>query len=474
MHRYLGLSVGVFSRTWTTRSPRRQYACDITYGTNNEFGFDYLRDNMTWSPEGKVQRGHNYCIVDEIDSILIDEARTPLIISGPAEDDTFKVNEVNRLVPQLVEVKKDPETGEYPKEDEGELLEGDYKIDEKGKRISFTSEGMNKIEELLLKRGLIKGSIFDEGNFEFVHYFTQAAKAHILFEKDVDYVVQEGLVQIVDEFTGRILHGRRYSDGLHEAIEAKEKIKIARRNRTLATITFQNFFRLYKKISGMTGTADTEAPEFMKIYNLDVVVIPTNRTVVRTDEDDLVFMDESEKFDAICDEIAEVHKKGQPILVGTVSIEKSERLSALLTRKGVRHEVLNAKNHAREALIIAEAGAKGSVTIATNMAGRGTDIKLGGNPEFRARRRAGSRGLRRGLPEGPRAANTRPGARTTTRSGASAASTCSVRSATSRDASTISFEAARDARATRAGPSSSSPSTTISCASSAARTSSPS
>jgi preprotein translocase subunit SecA len=390
VHRYLGLSVGVILSNMDNDIRRREYACDITYGTNNEFGFDYLRDNMTWSPEGKVQRGHNYCIVDEIDSILIDEARTPLIISGPAEDDTFKVNEVNRLVAQLAEVKKDPATGEYPKEDEGELLEGDYKIDEKGKRISFTSEGMNKIEELLLKRGLIKGSIFDEGNFEYVHYFTQAAKAHILFEKDVDYVVQEGLVQIVDEFTGRILHGRRYSDGLHEAIEAKERIKIARRNRTLATITFQNFFRLYGKISGMTGTADTEAPEFMKIYNLDVVVIPTNRTVVRSDADDLVFMDESEKFDAICDEIAEVHKKGQPLLVGTVSIEKSERLSTLLTRKGVRHEVLNAKNHAREALIIAEAGAKGSVTIATNMAGRGTDIKLGGNPEFRARRRAGS------------------------------------------------------------------------------------
>ncbi len=387
---FLGLTVGVILSNMDNEIRRKEYACDITYGTNNEFGFDYLRDNMTWTPEGRVQRGHNYCIVDEIDSILIDEARTPLIISGPAEDDTFKVNEINRLVVQLVEVKKDPATGEYPKEDEGELLEGDYKVDEKGKRISFTSEGMNKCEELLLKRGLIKGSIFDEGNFEFVHYFTQAAKAHILFEKDVDYVVQDGLVQIVDEFTGRILHGRRYSDGLHEAIEAKERIKIARRNRTLATITFQNFFRLYKKISGMTGTADTEASEFMKIYNLDVNVIPTNRTVVRTDQDDLVYMGETEKFDAICDEIAEIHKKGQPMLVGTVSIEKSERLSALLTRKGVRHEVLNAKNHAREALIISEAGAKGSVTIATNMAGRGTDIKLGGNPEFRARRRAGS------------------------------------------------------------------------------------
>jgi preprotein translocase subunit SecA len=390
VHKFLGLTVGVILSNMDNEVRRKEYACDITYGTNNEFGFDYLRDNMTWSPEGKVQRGHNYCVVDEIDSILIDEARTPLIISGPAEDDTFKVNEVNRLAPQLVECKKDPATGEYPKEDEGEILEGDYKIDEKGKRISFTSDGMNTIEDLLKKRNLIKGSVFDEGNFEFIHYFTQAVKAHVLFVKDVDYVVQEGLVQIVDEFTGRILHGRRYSDGLHEAIEAKERIKIARRNRTLATITFQNYFRLYKKISGMTGTADTEAPEFMKIYNLDVSVIPTNRTVVRQDEDDLVFMDESEKFDAICDEIATAHKKGQPLLVGTVSIEKSERLSALLTRRGVRHEVLNAKNHAREALIIAEAGAKGSVTIATNMAGRGTDIKLGGNPEFRARRRAGT------------------------------------------------------------------------------------
>jgi preprotein translocase subunit SecA len=390
VHRFLGLTVGVILSNMDNEARRAAYACDITYGTNNEFGFDYLRDNMTWSPEGRVQRAHNYCIVDEIDSILIDEARTPLIISGPAEDDTYKVNEVNRLATQLVECKKDPATGEYPKEDEGEVLEGDYKIDEKSKRISFSSEGMDKIEELLLKRNLIKGSVFDEGNFEFVHYFTQAVKAHVLFEKDVDYVVQDGLVQIVDEFTGRILHGRRYSDGLHEAIEAKEHIKIARRNRTLATITFQNYFRLYKKISGMTGTADTEAPEFLKIYNLDVCVIPTNRTVTRKDEDDLVFMDETEKFDAICEEIADVHKKGQPILVGTVSIEKSERLSTFLTRKGVRHEVLNAKNHAREAVIIAEAGAKGSVTIATNMAGRGTDIKLGGNPEYRARHRVGS------------------------------------------------------------------------------------
>jgi preprotein translocase subunit SecA len=390
VHKFLGLTVGVILSNMDNEVRRKEYACDITYGTNNEFGFDYLRDNMAWTLEQKVQRGHNYCIVDEIDSILIDEARTPLIISGPAEDDTFKVNEVNRLAPQFVECKKDPATGEYPNEDEGEKLEGDYKIDEKSKRISFSAEGMDKIEDLLKKRGLIKGSVFDEENFEYVHYFTQAVKAHILFEKDVDYVVQEGQVQIVDEFTGRILHGRRYSDGLHEAIEAKEKIKIARRNRTLATISFQNYFRLYKKISGMTGTADTEAPEFLKIYNLDVCVIPTNRTVRRKDENDLVYMDENEKFNAICEEIATFHKKGQPMLVGTVSIEKSERLSTLLTRKGVKHEVLNAKNHAREALIISEAGAKGSVTIATNMAGRGTDIKLGGSPEYRARKKVGT------------------------------------------------------------------------------------
>ena len=387
---FLGISVGCILSNMDNDARRQAYSRDITYGTNNEFGFDYLRDNMTWSPEARVQRGHNYCIVDEIDSILIDEARTPLIISGPAEDDTYKVNEVNRLALSLAEIKKNPDTGEYPDEANGEPSEGDYRIDEKSKRIMFTSQGLNRIEELLQKRGLIKGSLFEEGNFEFAHYFSQAVRAQVLFQKDVDYVVQDGLVQIVDEFTGRILHGRRYSDGLHEAIEAKERIKIARRNRTLATITFQNYFRMYDKISGMTGTADTEAPEFNKIYNLDVVVIPSNRPIIRNDQDDLVFLSEAEKFEAICDEIEATHKRGQPILVGTVSIEKSEYLSSLLTRKGIRHEVLNAKNHAREALIIAEAGAKGSVTIATNMAGRGTDIKLGGNPEFRARRRAGT------------------------------------------------------------------------------------
>ncbi|MDH7484341.1 MAG: preprotein translocase subunit SecA, partial [Spirochaetales bacterium] len=390
IYRFLGLSVGCILSSMDNIARKEAYACDITYGTNNEFGFDYLRDNMVWSLDQKVQRGHAYCIVDEIDSILIDEARTPLIISGPADDDTYKVNEVNRLALSLAEVKKDPATGEYPDESKGEVSEGDFRIDEKSKRVMFTSDGLNHIESLLQKRGLIKGSLFDPQNFEYVHYFTQAVKAQHLFHKDVDYVVQDNMVQIVDEFTGRILHGRRYSDGLHEAIEAKERIKIARRNRTLATITFQNYFRLYKKLAGMTGTADTEAPEFNKIYNLDVVVIPTNRPVVRKDEDDLVYLNESDKLDAIVQEIKALHEKGQPILVGTVSIEKSEKLSALLTRNGIRHEVLNAKNHAREALIIAEAGAKGAVTIATNMAGRGTDIKLGGNPEFRARKKVGT------------------------------------------------------------------------------------
>jgi preprotein translocase subunit SecA len=386
---YLGLTVGTILSDMDNERRKRNYACDITYGTNNEFGFDYLRDNMRWDIEGRVQRGHAFCVVDEIDSILIDEARTPLIISGAAEDDTFKYAEVDRLLGPLEEVKK-KEDGEYPDEAQGEEVIGDYKLNEKNKNISFTNAGLAKIEELLKKRNLIKGAIVDEENFEYLHYFTQALRAHKLFHPDVDYVVQDGMVQIVDEFTGRILYGRRYSDGLHQAIEAKERIKIAQRNRTLATITFQNYFRLYEKISGMTGTADTEAVEFNKIYNLDVVVIPTNLPVIRNDENDVVYLNEKEKFNALCEEIADAHKKGQPLLVGTVSIEKSEIVSSFLTRRGIRHEVLNAKNHAREASIIAEAGAKGSVTIATNMAGRGTDIKLGGSPEHRARKKAGT------------------------------------------------------------------------------------
>ncbi len=384
----LGVTVGVILSQMDNEQRKLSYSKDITYGTNNEFGFDYLRDNMCWSPSDKVQRGHAYAIVDEIDNILIDEARTPLIISGMAEDDTFKFAEVNRLVEQLQECEKDPATGTYPDGDAQPA--GDYKLEEKNKRVTFTDQGMNHVESLLMRRGLIRDSLFVSENFEYVHYFTQALRAHKLYAKDVDYVVQDGKVQIVDEFTGRILYGRRYSEGLHQAIEAKERIKIAARNRTLATITFQNYFRMYGKLAGMTGTADTEAQEFAKIYNLDVVVIPTNRPVVRDDSDDEIYLTEEEKLTAICNSIAELHTKGQPVLVGTISIEKSERLSRMLTGRGIRHEVLNAKNHAREAMIIAEAGAKGSVTIATNMAGRGTDIKLGGNPEFRARKKAGT------------------------------------------------------------------------------------
>ena len=390
VYAYLGVSVGAILSNMDNAARKAAYNADITYGTNNEFGFDYLRDNMQLTIEEKVQRGFSFAVVDEIDSILIDEARTPLIISGAAEDDTKRYFDVDKFVDQLEEVKKNPETGEYPNELEGEEIIGDYTLDEKSRRVSFTDSGMLHIQDILQKQGLINGSLFEEENFEYIHYFTQAVRAHILYHIDVDYVVKEGQVQIVDEFTGRILEGRRYSDGLHQAIEAKEHIRIAQRNRTMATITFQNFFRMYDKLSGMTGTADTEAVEFNKIYSLDVVVIPTNLPVIRKDEHDVVYLNEAEKWEALCNEIAEAHKRGQPVLVGTVSIEKSEKLSALLTRKGVRHEVLNAKNHAREALIIAEAGAKGSVTIATNMAGRGTDIKLGGSPEFRARKRAGT------------------------------------------------------------------------------------
>ena len=392
---YLGITVGSILSDMDPEARKVAYNCDITYGTNNELGFDYLRDNMKVDLKDKVQRGFNFCIVDEVDSVLIDEARTPLIISGAGEDDTYKYHEVDKYVGELKEVAKDPKTGEYPDEsmmtaEERAAIEGDYTLDEKSKHISFTAKGMNHIDEILHKHNLIRGSLVDEENFEYAHYFTQALRAHLLFHNDVDYLVRDGKVEIIDEFTGRVLEGRRYSDGLHQAIEAKEHIRIAQRNRTMATITFQNFFRMYDKLSGMTGTAATEAVEFNKIYKLDVVAIPTNVPVARVDENDEVYLNEKEKWEAIAAEIKAAHDKGQPVLVGTVSVEKSELLSALLTRKGIRHEVLNAKNHAREAMIIAEAGAKGAVTIATNMAGRGTDIKLGGNPEFRARKRAGT------------------------------------------------------------------------------------
>ncbi len=392
---YLGCTVGAILSSMDNEARKAAYNCDITYGTNNEFGFDYLRDNMKIDLKDKVQRGFNYCIVDEIDSILIDEARTPLIISGAGEDDTYKYHEVDKYVDELKEVEKDPKTGEYPDEsfmtpEERAAIEGDYTVDEKSKRISFTDKGMNHIDAILKKHNLIRGNLVDEENFEYAHYFTQALRAHLLFHNDVDYLVRDGKVEIIDEFTGRVLEGRRYSDGLHQAIEAKEHIRIAQRNRTMATITFQNFFRMYNKLSGMTGTAATEAVEFNKIYGLDVVAIPTNLPVARKDENDEVYLNEKDKWEAIAKEIQAAHEKGQPVLVGTISVEKSELLSNLLTRKGIRHEVLNAKNHAREALIIAEAGSKGAVTIATNMAGRGTDIKLGGSPEFRALKRCGT------------------------------------------------------------------------------------
>jgi len=385
IYTYLGLEVGVILSSMDNASRDHAYTRDITYGTNNEFGFDYLRDNMKLDAGNKIQPRHSYCIIDEIDSILIDEARTPLIISGQAGDDTKKFSEVNRIAPKLTECSKDPETGEYPEEPDG-----DYQLDEKSRRVTFTNQGMDSVELLLNKNGVFSGSIFSDENFEYIHYATQALKALTLYHKDVEYVVAEGQVQIVDEFTGRILNGRRYSEGLHQAIEAKEGIKIAKRNRTLATITFQNFFRMYSKISGMTGTADTEASEFSKIYSLDVVVIPTNRPVTRKDEHDLIYFDEKFKYKAIIEEITRANTLGQPILIGTVTIESSELISTLLTKYGLRHEVLNAKNHSREALIISEAGAKGSITIATNMAGRGTDIKLGGNPDYRARKRCGT------------------------------------------------------------------------------------
>ena len=410
IYEYLGMRVGVITSDMDTSAKRENYSADVTYGTNNEFGFDYLRDNMKASFADKIQAKHHYAIVDEIDSILIDEARTPLIISGQGEDDTPKVRAADSIVPLLKECEKDPETGSYYELTEMEKLDrqtalnfdekGDYKIDEKEKKVTFTKQGMTHMEELLKKTGALLPSKDDDGNtvyslydgenFELVHYVTQAVRAHRLFEKDVDYLVKDGQVQIVDEFTGRVLQGRRYSDGLHQAIEAKENVRVLGQSKTFATITFQNFFRMYDKLSGMTGTADTEAGEFKEIYGLDVVVIPTNRPVIRKDLKDLIYYDEKSKFNAIVNDVKRIHETGQPVLIGTVSIEKSELLSSLLRRAGIRHEVLNAKNHAREAYIIGEAGMKGAVTIATNMAGRGTDIKLGGSPEHLARKKCGT------------------------------------------------------------------------------------
>ncbi len=372
---YLGISVGYIQGNMETALRKVAYAKDVTYGTNNEFGFDYLRDNMCYSIEDKTQREHNYCVIDEIDSILIDEARTPLIISGPAEDNTAKYQFAHASVQHLkaaVNVEDTPE---------GSEPDGDYVLTEKNKRVSFTSQGIKNLETKLNQIKAISGSIFDEQFFEYIHHATQALRAQKFFRKDTEYVVRDKKIEIVDEFTGRILHGRRYSEGLHQAIEAKEGIRIARRNRTLATITLQNYFRMYNLIAGMTGTAATEAKEFAKIYNLNVVTIPTNRPIARNDEQDRIYGTKQAKYEAICQEVESVHAKGQPILIGTVSIENSEELSKSLKRRGIRHNILNAKHHESEAQIISEAGAAGAVTIATNMAGRGTDIKLGGNNE---------------------------------------------------------------------------------------------
>jgi preprotein translocase subunit SecA len=353
IYKMLGMTVGVIVHGLDDDERREAYHADITYGTNNEFGFDYLRDNMKFSLEDYAQREFHYAIVDEVDSILVDEARTPLIISGPSEESTDKYYRINQVIPRL-------------------RKEKDYTIDEKSRTVVLTEEGVSRVESYLKVQNL-----YEPKNMELLHHVNQALKAHTLFKRDVDYVVKEGEVIIVDEFTGRVMPGRRYSDGLHQALEAKEKVKIERENQTLASITFQNYFRMYKKLAGMTGTADTEAAEFKKIYNLDVLVVPTNMPMIRTDHTDVIYKTEKEKFNATIEEIKELHQTGRPVLVGTISIEKSELLSKYLTRTGIKHHVLNAKHHEREAEIVAEAGQRGQVTISTNMAGRGTDIKLG-------------------------------------------------------------------------------------------------
>jgi preprotein translocase subunit SecA len=370
---FLGLSVGVIVHDLSDEQRREAYASDITYGTNNEFGFDYLRDNMKFELADMVQRGQYFCVVDEVDSILIDEARTPLIISGPTDQTTDKYARVNLIIPSL-------EEGKLTETIDTKVYTGDFVIDEKARAITVTDEGWEKIEKLL---GI--GNIADPENWDLKHHVEVAIKAHHLYKRDVEYVVKDGEVIIVDEFTGRLMPGRRWSDGLHQAVEAKEKVNIRKEDQTLATITFQNYFRMYKKLSGMTGTAETEAAEFDKIYKLDIVVTPTNRKMMRKEYPDVVYRTTQEKYFAVADEIARLHAAKQPALVGTTSIEKSELLSEILKRKGVRHVVLNAKFHEKEAEIVAQAGRLGMVTIATNMAGRGTDILLGGNPDFMAR-----------------------------------------------------------------------------------------
>jgi preprotein translocase subunit SecA len=375
IHKFLGLTVGIIVHDLDDRERKISYGADVTYGTNNEFGFDYLRDNMKFQLVNCAQRGHNFAIVDEVDSILIDEARTPLIISGPSEESTDKYYKANKIIPHLIrgEVIEGKEPGVT-------YTTGDYTVDEKHRSSALTEEGVLKVEKLL---GI--GNMYEPQNVEWNHHIQQSLKAHVIFQKDKDYVVKDGEVVIVDEFTGRQMPGRRWSDGLHQAVEAKEGVKIERESQTLATISFQNYFRLYTKLSGMTGTAETEAAEFDKIYKLLVTVIPTNRPLIRKEFQDVVYRTSDEKFRNAAKEIKEFQERGQPVLVGTISVEKSEYLSKLLTKMGVKHEVLNAKNHEREALIVAQAGRRGAVTVSTNMAGRGTDILLGGNPDHLAR-----------------------------------------------------------------------------------------
>ena len=370
---FLGLSVGINLPNMAAPAKRAAYAADITYGTNNEFGFDYLRDNMAFSPEERVQRKLHYALVDEVDSILIDEARTPLIISGPAEDSSEMYIRVNKLIPKLIrQEKEDSDTFQG---------EGHFSVDEKSRQVHLTERGLIKIEEMLVEAGIMEEgeSLYSPANIMLMHHVTAALRAHVLFTRDVDYIVKDGEVIIVDEHTGRTMQGRRWSDGLHQAVEAKEGVEIQNENQTLASITFQNYFRLYEKLAGMTGTADTEAFEFSSIYKLDTIVVPTNRPMIRKDLADLVYMTEQEKIGAIIEDIRERTAKGQPVLVGTISIEKSEVVSAELTKAGIEHKVLNAKFHAMEAEIVSQAGQSGAVTIATNMAGRGTDIVLGGS-----------------------------------------------------------------------------------------------
>jgi len=386
IHGFLGMTVGCIQHDLSDQERQSAYGADITYGTNNEFGFDYLRDNMKFSIAAMVQRGHNFAVVDEVDSILVDEARTPLIISGPAEESTDLYARIDKIIPKLEKGAVIQGGKDYEHDDVG-----DYVVDEKARTVSLTDRGVEHCQRLL---GI--DNMYDPAQMETLHHVNQALKAHVLFRRDVDYMIKDGQVVIVDEFTGRLMPGRRWSDGLHQAVEAKEGVKIERENQTLATITFQNYFRMYGKLSGMTGTADTEAVEFDKIYNLEVVVVPTNRAMVRKDQQDVVYRTETEKWHGVVEEIVDCQKRGQPTLVGTVSIEKSETLSTLLKRRGVKHVVLNAKYHEMEAEIVAQAGRVGAVTIATNMAGRGTDILLGGNPEYLAKQELILRGLKPG------------------------------------------------------------------------------